>query len=647
MKKIISRLVAIAVLALIPSAGDAGYVPATVQVITDGAVPQYALVKYTPTATHIAVMGATDQAFYAAGVAQQAAAGAGHTISIIIAQGIVTNVISDGVQAIAAGDLIEPSASIDGDVTKGGDGGAICIATTAAVATAGTVFSCLWHTPSGRSGIPMVYFPGLSGGGVNSQAIAGQMWPSPGGSNVSLGNLFCWEMWGRIITASGYYVVSDGAGGAHALLWDGGGGNIFLDDGSAISFGCDDDPPPNVVSHFRVQGVEDNAGVYWATSAINGILCGRSAFPGGRTRATQTTSSGMLYIGGSDHQNAQFILAGMRAWDQANPWYSTFGPGVFSAFTPPRWTSSAVANSTTYYPVSLYLDATQATNGVIPDYSFGYQVNSSVAQTLHAGIFYSVPSGSFDLTTGSNIDRVTAVPTPYIVYERGTPLDPNNPYPGAPDRGLVPPAPPVGAKIYDSFSRPDQDYGHVRVPAIGSTESGSLGAMAYTIGCLGTASMQPSQWGIFNGRAVNFETSYPCEAYVTNDTADMDVRVDSRYGSWGNHETGIAFRVQDAENYWYSAYTSNSGNNELDTGYVVAGSRTQLSSVSLAPTVPWTTLRVTVSGDNINVYTDATLRASLTNSTLSGVKGVGLTSESAYATGGSDSLERWDNFTVY
>jgi len=624
---------------------DAGYVPSTVQLTADAAIPQYAIVKYS-SANHVSTLGATDAAADAAGVAQQAAGGAGVVISVAQA-GEVTNVISDGDSAITPGDLIQPSQAVDGEVREATTSG-VCTAVTAAVATPGTVFKCLWRvTPSGNTGIPMVYFTGLQASSQNTQAIAGLMWPSPGGTEVNLGNLFSWEMWGRIISGGGYYVVSDGAAGAHALLWDGTGGDIFLDDNSSVAFGCDDDPPPNVVSHFRVQGVEDNAGVYWITSAINGILCGRAEITPGHQRSTQLGSSGILYIGGSNSFNAQFYLATMRAWDQHNPWYSTFGQGVFSAFTPPRWTSSAVANNSAYLPADLFLDATKITAGTIPDFSLGYQVNSSAVKTLHAAMIYTLPPGVFEPTTGSNIDQVTYLPTPQIRYVRGTPLDPNNPYPGPPDRGLVPPSPPPGAKIYDSFSRPDQDYGHVQVPALGSTEGGTLGVQTYTIGCLAPAGMQPSQWGIFNGRAVNFETGYPCEAYVTNDTADMDVRVDSRYGSWGNRETGIAFRVQDAQNYWYSSYTSNSGNNELDTGYVLAGSRTQLSSVSLAPTVPWTTLRVTVTGDNIVIYTDATMRASLTNSTLSGVKGVGLTSESAYATGGSDSLERWDNFTVY
>lgn len=127
---------------------DATYVQPTTNRVADGAFEQYALVKISTTANRVTKVLHTDAGGVVTGVAQKTSAGAGVVVPVQELQGLSSHVVSDGTGAIAAGDLIDRSSTVDGRVMKAPaspapDGNTICTALTAAAAVAGTVFTCL------------------------------------------------------------------------------------------------------------------------------------------------------------------------------------------------------------------------------------------------------------------------------------------------------------------------------------------------------------------------------------------------------------------------------------------------------------------------------------------------------------------------
>ncbi len=497
-------------------------------------------------------------------------------------------------------------------------------------------------------GIQVMYFDGNP---LLTHLNCGQFWKYP----FDLGAAFCWDMWAEIMSANGYYVVSDGYGGAHAMLWDGRGGNIFLDAGGGgghVEFGTDDEPPPNVLSHFRIGLINDDQvtndrilGMF-----INGVMCGRVVWPTGRTRATQNPANGagVLFVGGSDHQNANMRLAWLRVWDRAWP-FSTAHPEA--AFVPQKFPMS-VGSDASLTPCDLLLNCMAADGGHVPDQSSGYEGgDSSGPRGVHHGRSYRVVSGGI-VDAGNLIEQPVSFPIPAPQRMLNTPLDATAWPTSPPNRSLSPGVVPGGARIFDSFARADQTYAHSAIPTLGSTEGGSRGALAWTQFVLSTSGtgLLPSRWGIFNGRAVCFEPYQPSGAVVDNVAADMDVRVTRRKGTWGSGETGLVFRYIDNQNWWSIYYTNrpDSGNDGIFFyGYWEAGSWTRVGYVIVAADVAWSVLRVTVVGDTITFYTDSTQRATFSNSKFSGATKVGIGTASDVFPSSQSSLARWDDFTVY
>src|SRR2546423_11782778 len=109
---------------------------------------------------------------------------------------------------------------------------------------------------------------------------------------------------------SGGYMISDGYGGAHAILF----GFGFLDgsepnhyqlsgntwDGTLVSFASDEGPQPGEWGHYAV-GWD---GAYLITY-FDGVPVGRNKFGGVRVTGDSLNGAGELLIGGSDHSNFQ------------------------------------------------------------------------------------------------------------------------------------------------------------------------------------------------------------------------------------------------------------------------------------------------------------------------------------------------------
>ncbi|MFN2511539.1 MAG: LamG-like jellyroll fold domain-containing protein [Pyrinomonadaceae bacterium] len=146
-------------------------------------------------------------------------------------------------------------------------------------------------------------------------------WPG----EVEHGHFF-WEFWAMpSINASGTYLVSDGYGGAHAVLFGFGyldsieagryqlTGNVW-NGTNLTSFGSDEGPAPNEWGHFAVGWDGTNIITYF-----NGVPVGKKAFGGPRITPGGHQGTGRLLIGGSDHANLVGRIAQVRGFERSNP----------------------------------------------------------------------------------------------------------------------------------------------------------------------------------------------------------------------------------------------------------------------------------------------------------------------------------------
>jgi len=203
--------------------------------------------------------------------------------------------------------------------------------------------------------------------------------------------------------------------------------------------------------------------------------------------------------------------------------------------------------------------------------------------------------------------------------------------------GSAPPVP-EGARVFDSFSRQNSTYILGGVGGLGSTEGGALGSVAWQ----SNPTIQGRKpFGILNGRAVPLADNFSV-AWVQPATGSaLLVQSDRQNATYGSGvDTSVAFRVQDADNFWF-AYTHDSGA-KLSLGYYQAGIRTDVANYNM-PTA-WTTLKVSTSPTDggINIVANSFDIASLTNPTMKSNQGCGIFNNGA----GLGLSNRWDNFTI-
>jgi hypothetical protein len=443
----------------------------------------------------------------------------------------------------------------------------------------------------------------------------GPFWPGL----VNLGHFF-WESWimpGENNDAK--YLLSDGYGGAHALLFgfnsssDPGHyslfGNVWTGSG-AVYFISDEGPAPGEWGHCAVGWDGTNIITYF-----NGVPVGKVPFSGPRQTLTGSDGSGRLFIGGSDHQNLTGRIAQVRGYDGTNP-RETAPEATFT----PQTLFSREGNFLSYYmrPSSTIADLTPV----------GYR-----------GIPH--PGKLRGLLFGGPVDCPTC-PVPKFVFDPTAPdfSNPNNPgqiTAPAPSPG----SPPPGALVFDSFSRTNSTYVLSGVGGLGSTEAGSAGQLNWQMSPE-TAGRKP--FGILNGRAVLLADSKSV-AWIATPTTNLDLRVNSRPGAWGSgRNTGIAFRVADPDNHFF-AYTSfdHAGIQRLTVGYYQNGIRAEFTNNPELPS-SFTTLRVvTLNDGRIDVYADGILLYTMSTAFMANVSSAGLYNNAA----GMALTNRWDNFTVF
>lgn len=436
---------------------------------------------------------------------------------------------------------------------------------------------------------------------------------------------FYWEFWAMPGTDAGAtYVLSDGYGGAHALLFGVGSfnssepdryellGDIF--DGVKFDnyFGSDVGPAIGEWAHMAVGWDGENIITYY-----NGVPVGKTPFHGPRRTPGPGGGGGRLLIGGSDHSNFDGRIAQVRGFEGANPRETSPG-GVESSFAP-QTVFGLGGNLLSYY----FRPGTR-----IADLSHGYNGSGheGVARGTTAGILFdcgACPPPQFVIDPTAPNFSTGVPPQPVSVP---TPLNP-------PDQALV----------FDSFSRPNLTYTFGGNGGLGSTESGSTGPQLWQT----NQSSGPQPFGVLNARAVLLANSTAI-AWVPTGSADGNIAVRvSRYkGRWGSGiHTGLSFRVVDAANFFF-AYTADSPggpqNKVLQVGYYQNGNRIDLVSNASVP-AEWSTLTVvTLSSGELDVYVDDSLVYQTSKPVLTTATGAGLYNDSS----GNALTYRWDNFTV-
>ncbi len=443
----------------------------------------------------------------------------------------------------------------------------------------------------------------------SSQSVAfGNFFPE----NVDLGDFF-WEFWavpGE--NSAGRYMMSDGYGGAHALLF--GFSNTSSAQRYALFggtydgtepryFASDDGPAPGEWGHFAV-GWDGR----YITTYYNGVPVGRTLFTGPRRTPGQRGGGGGLFIGGSDHSNFVGRIAQVRAYEGSNPRRDN-GRGQSAAAFAPQTIFEPEGSS---FLINLLQPAPTA---------------ADLSGNNRVGVF----------TTWGNPG-----PNPQFVVDPAV----RNPFirNGFDSPSVVP----SNSRVYDSFSRPNATYAFDGVGGLGSTEAGSAGRQAWRFGGPDEATYGLTVFGILTGRAVILSNG-PGIAWVptNSSTGDLEIRVNRNRGAWGSGiHTGLAFRVRDGRNFFF-AYTGVSeidpfNTRTLTVGYYLNGTRTNMvTNVSMPG--EWTTLRVyTKSTGEIAVYADGNFVFRTSSDTLVNATGSGLYND-LYGLGLTN---RWDNFTV-
>ncbi|MGB7926428.1 MAG: carboxypeptidase regulatory-like domain-containing protein [Pyrinomonadaceae bacterium] len=433
----------------------------------------------------------------------------------------------------------------------------------------------------------------------------GQFWPH----DVDLGHFF-WEFWAMPGEDAGSrYLVSDGYGGAHALLFGfaGGGqsnyvmsGNIF--DGTRnTSFESDEGPAPNEWGHYAVGWDGDAIVTYF-----NGVPVGKRLWRG--PRRALAAPSGKLYVGGSTHQNFIGRIAQLRAYEGRNPLEVNPAAGLqFAAFTP----QTIFNNNDPFWQNSTLLSS-----------------------------FIRPSRPVVDLSGNSHTGLIKGVLPPRFV------IDPTAPTanPPAPPNGNVPVPPPTphNARIFDSFSRVNATYALDGSGGLGSTESGAAGPQVWRYS---NPSDNRTPFGILNGRAVMLANNLHAAWVPTGiSSANMETRVDRRPGKWGSGiSTGVVFRWRDPQNFFCAYTTGTAANTQKLYVSVFTNGTTQRLADGVAMPASWITLRVvTLKTGSINVYANSTLVYSTTSGLLTNETNAGLWNSAS----GQGLANRWDNFTV-
>jgi Concanavalin A-like lectin/glucanases superfamily len=403
--------------------------------------------------------------------------------------------------------------------------------------------------------------------------------------------VFFWEAWVKPY-ANAQYVISDGYGGEHALLFGFSGGttrlplagNLFdLNTSIATSFGTEETVPANQWCHIAV-GWDGQQIVTF----IDGVPSSITPYSG-RRKTTPGGGAGVLFIGGSDHSNFNGKIARVRGFEGVLPMDS-----LLNSFIPEKYFRSSYVKSDGQVVTPSFIADYSAPSKIYPDLSLGYLGSN------HIGVLSRGPDyGYFGSTTtfSNNLPTWTSEPVTPPVYQS------------------APISIPRGAIVYDSFNRANSTLGSGLV-GLGIADKGhNTSELARR--WRGTFE---SQWGILGERAANLgQSGNP--VWLETGTSDMDVRATKLPGGYSRGDIGIVYRYQDDNNYGWAFV----GSNVVYLVEFVNGVST-LTRTGVQPQY-WSYLRVVANGNLVKVYCGvdeviSTTSPNLGSATKAGLKGV-------------------------
>lgn len=405
--------------------------------------------------------------------------------------------------------------------------------------------------------------------------------------------------------ASDGYVISGSTGGSHTTLFGlNGSGQMLGQFWNSAGVGTTHASNITVTAgEWAVLGYglmqASAGGDVYKVFYKNGIAAGIAdfaTFASGITRKSPGvgTGGGTLWVGHSDHQNAQGRLAAIRTFETENP-ISNAG-GIAPAYIPDR----AWGNDLNTFKASLFY-VFNTNSGTVPDLSDGFDPsNSGGTKYTHPGI--------------RNNGAGNGYPAPSLVNDSsclyGASGDFTNTYATVP---AVPALPSGSPKIFDSFNRYETDYlwAPKAGPDIGQTDSrATLGSQSYT-----QVQLLGGSWDIGRGSGRGFaiqngmlrsQSNTWFGGYVDVGTGDFDVRI-KRLNATNMGHTGLFFRYVDTNN-WLGLYTNFLGittNNIVYPMNVVGGVNGVFgTSWTPATNTSWTTLRAVAVGNTITVMVD-------------------------------------------
>jgi hypothetical protein len=382
---------------------------------------------------------------------------------------------------------------------------------------------------------------------------------------------FFWEAWVSPKTGA-EYVISDGYGGAHNLLWGFNGfgtgkgtvsGNVAIA-GAPVGFASQD---------FIYEGDWHIIGLAWDGTNIrtytDGVLSSVTALAGVR-QTLGNPSEGVLFVGGSDHSNYHGYIRMIRGFEGWNP----IGAGLYYR---PEINFKAAFNSTgdALLGASFLADYTRPAN-IIPDLSSGY--NGSV----HPGYLASELDGSNTGTIdGGNpaSGRLNNLP----IFTTDNPFVRPTTY-----RGTTASIP-VGAVGYDDFSRANVNLTWDDALTLGTNRTGQVWS---------SPAAASSGWGIVDGHAYcNNAAGVPSIATFDLGKANQDVTI--------NRKTAATFagpvgRYTDVNNYVHVEMFVSGADEYVLLWEVVAGVATQLDSALTGGSA--NNIRLEITGTTAKVY---------------------------------------------
>lgn len=460
-----------------------------------------------------------------------------------------------------------------------------------------------------------------------------------------LTNNFFWEAWvQRHADAPLGYLIADGYGGGHALLWGLNTGNVWLG-GSAAQLQYMESLAYDIPQHCSVAMGKDFTGQDVISVWLNGICCGVTPFTGTRTNIL-TASSGQLFIGGSDHINGSFTIHMMRAYDNQFPY------GVNKAsknFVPERWFGNRSYSGMSYASLPTFLIDCTLQQRLIADHSVGYVAETGYGAIRHHG---NLDSGWYkaEMDRPQNLD--SNVPFPIWTYRaehhpwttRSSPVHPDD------STVFTLGTPLANSIVYDSFQRAEQTFAWRNAPTLGSTEAGSAGTLTWVQSPWGGDAFSYGYgWGIFNGQAVCLEDEPRSHATVNCGTSTHKVRCSRSILANTYKSIALVFRGVDSNNFLVGSFEgADFTQGRFEIGKVVAGTYTQLWRGALEASGTWNELIINANGSTISIYADGALKQTITDSThLTGTR-VGICHPGSRTTPGhvGYGTSRWNNFCV-